>query len=128
MIDAARAVLRLARMKLVPQRLRAPADSEGEARAGDARDEAIYRLKVGMMSLGAMVLMVGIANVIIDRARETDQTAVPQAAPTTAPTEPAQNGALENAGVVPDLPVEATGEPVPEGPVLPEQGDALPEE
>ena len=87
--------------------------------------ETVHRLQVGLLALGAMVLLVGVADMIMDRAKMSEASAVPQAAPTVEPSpEPTQNKALENAGVVPDLPVDAGAEPVPEGPVLPEQGNA----
>ncbi len=86
--------------------------------------ETVHRLQVGLIGLAAMLLMVGVANMIMDRAREADSTVVPEAAATIAASPDAEsNKALENAGVVPDLPNNAAGEPVPQGPVLPEQGD-----
>lgn len=80
---------------------------------GGTRAQAIHRLQVGLGGLGAMVLLVGLANIIQDRARLADSLSVPQAAPTTEPTAAApQTDPLADAGVVPDLPTEA---PVGEG-------------
>jgi hypothetical protein len=117
---------KMRRMNLLPQLLR-PAATEAlpEPTKPSGRD-AVNRLQVGIAGLGAMVLLVGVADMIMTRARQTEQAAVPEAAPTVEPS-PApshNNNALEAAGVVPDLPKADTDEPVPEGPVLPEQGDA----
>ena len=92
---------------------------------GGTRAEAIQRLQIGLAGMGAMVLMIGLANVIMDRANQTDSV-VPEAAATTA-TEPVsapQNDPLAEAGVVPDLPPEPTAAPTQEPAILPEQGDA----
>lgn len=73
-----------------------------------------------------MVLLVGVADMIMARAQQSDNNAVPEAAATVAPSAtPGQhNSALETAGVVPDLPRDAVDAPLPAGPVLPEQGPA----
>lgn len=74
---------------------------------GGTRAEAVQRLQVGLSGLAAMVLLVGLANIIQDRARVTEEMAVPDAAPTTEPTAQAQQrDPLADAGVVPDLPIE----------------------
>ena len=87
---------------------------EGErdgAPLGGTRDEAIQRLQVGLFGLFSMVLLVGVANIIYNRAQVTEASAVPEAAPTTEPTEaPPQRDPLADAGVVPDIPAE-TEEP-----------------
>ena len=109
----------------------APADETGgddrelAAPLGGTRAEAMQRLQIGVGGLMAMVLLVGVANIVIDRARETDATTVPQAA-ATVQAEPPQKDPLANAGIVPDLPADATDDPVPEGPVLPETGENVP--
>lgn len=113
-------------MKLIPQTLRIPRKSAPPGQITRERSEAVHRLQVGFLGLAVMVLLVGVADIIMDRARQTDDTTPPQAASTVAPRpEPGQNDALANAGVVPDLPKEAQAEPIPEGPVLPEQGNTL---
>lgn len=84
-------------------------DISDAAPLGGTRAEAVQRLQVGLSGIAAMVLLVGLANVIQNRARETEELAVPGAAPTTEPTEaPQQRDPLADAGVVPDLPVENT--------------------
>jgi len=75
---------------------------------GGTRAEAIQRLQIGFSGLAAMVLLVGLANIIQDRARVNEELAVPDAAPTTEPAPPPlQRDPLADAGVVPDLPAEA---------------------
>lgn len=83
--------------------------------AGNSQETA-QRLQVGLAGLGAMVLLVGLANVIMNSAEHSQATAVPEAAPTVAATaEPAPAGdPLADAGVVPDLPDEPeTADPAP---------------
>ena len=93
-----------------------PASPEPEAIAPPAEDQvapaglrktAIQRLQVGLSLLGGIILLVALANVIQDRAKQSDYTAVPQAASTVAPEPTAtQANPLADAGVVPDLPAE----------------------
>ena len=81
--------------------------AQTDAPLGGTRAEATQRLQVGLSGIGAMILLVGLANIIQDRARVTQEASVPDAAPTTAPVEPPpQRDPLADAGVVPDLPVE----------------------
>jgi hypothetical protein len=74
---------------------------------GGTRAEAIHRLQVGMFGLGAIVLMIGLANVVMERARQSDATSVPEASATVAADDVrTQNkDPLADAGVVPDLPL-----------------------
>jgi hypothetical protein len=90
---------------------------------GGTRSQALQRLQVGVSLLLGIVLIVGLANVIENRAKQSDQTAVPQAAATVT-ADPAQgtaNDPLADAGVVPDLPAEPslptvqTGKREPDG-------------
>ncbi len=109
-------------------RLRGPAkpdDATEAAPLGCARAQATQRLQVGLFGFAAMVLLVGLANIIQDRARVTEESSVPDAAPTTAPAEaPPQRDPLADAGVVPDLPVEPSA-PLGSDPLLEtEQNDA----
>ena len=74
---------------------------------GGTRAQAIQRLQVGLFGLAAMILMVALANIIMDRAKESEATTVPEAAPTSMPDPSATESAsdpLDDAGVVPDLP------------------------
>ncbi|MDJ0641852.1 MAG: hypothetical protein QNJ15_03455 [Erythrobacter sp.] len=97
---------------------------EGEregAPLGGTRAEAIQRLQVGFFGLFSMVLVVGVANIVYNRAQQTEEAAVPEAAPTTEPTEaPPQRDPLVDAGVLPDIPaepeVEDEGTTVPDVP------------
>ncbi len=67
------------------------------------RAQSIQRLQIGISGLAAMALLVGLATVIMDRARQTDAGAVPGAASTTAAnvSQPV-NDPLADAGVAPD--------------------------
>jgi len=80
------------------------------ARASERR-EAIHRLQVGFSGVGAMILLVGVANIIMNSVKDTQASAVPEAAPTVVASQtpapaPARDP-LADAGVVPDLPAEA---------------------
>lgn len=75
---------------------------------GGTRAEAMQRLQVGLFGLFSMVLVVGVANIVYNRAQQSEAAAVPDAAPTTEPTEaPPQRDPLVDAGILPDIPVEA---------------------
>lgn len=79
---------------------------------GARRERTIQRLQIGITGIVMMILLVGLASIIQNRAAETDATTVPAAAPTTEPTQAApQNDPLVEAGVVPDLPVQPTATP-----------------
>lgn len=89
-----------------------PARTEPAAPLGGTRSQAIQRLQVGISLLLGVVLIVGLANVIEERAKQSDDAVVPEAAATLAPSAPpAANDPLADAGVVPDLPQDpaATG-------------------
>ncbi|WP_240310943.1 hypothetical protein [Altererythrobacter sp. ZODW24] len=91
------------------------------------RAQATQRLQVGLVGLATMILLVGLASVITERASESDAARVPEASATIDPEEtPApSNDPLADAGVVPDLPIAETEEALETpGPVLPEQGTA----
>ncbi|UIP06495.1 hypothetical protein LY632_12505 [Erythrobacter sp. SDW2] len=113
-------------MNPLPQLLRPAAEEVHPVPDLAKGGEVAHRLQVGLIGLGAMILLVGVADMIMTRAQQTEQAAVPEAAATVepAPTPDQNNDALEAAGVVPDLPKDAVDEPVPDGPVLPAQGDA----
>lgn len=80
---------------------------------GGTRLQALQRLQVGVSLLIGIVLIVGLANVIEERAKQADDSAVPEAAATVEPSAEASAGVdpLADAGVVPDLPSDDT--PVP---------------
>lgn len=96
-------------------------DAVATAPLGGTRAQAMQRLQVGLSGLGAMILLVGLANIIQDRARVADSLSVPEAAPTTEPTAaPPLSDPLADAGVVPDLPAEPEPENTQEAAVVPE--------
>ena len=84
-----------------------------EVPGSDARRErTVQRLQIGITGIVMMILLVGLASIIQNRAAETDATTVPAAAPTTEPKQAApQNDPLVEAGVVPDLPAEPSATP-----------------
>jgi hypothetical protein len=91
------------------------ADTSSRAQVPQAapgrRSQALYRLQVGGLGLGFILFVVGIASVVIDRAQEVEQTAVPEAK--IDPPEPAETQAsdpLAEIGVVPS-PEPATPTP-----------------
>lgn len=78
----------------------------GQPLAGGTKAESNQRLQIGLFGLGSMVLLIGLATIIGNQADLTQESSVPQAAPTTEPTEAAtQRDPLADAGIVP-LPVE----------------------
>lgn len=80
-------------------------DDASLAPLGGTRAQSLQRLQVGVSLLLGIVLIVGLANVIEERAKQSEQSAVPEAAATVA-SSPSQaaNDPLADAGVVPDLP------------------------
>lgn len=73
----------------------------------DTHAQAFQRLQVGLAGIVAMVLVVGLASVFSDRAQESEEASVPQAAATSEPVEEnTQSDPLADAGIVPDLPDE----------------------
>jgi hypothetical protein len=95
---------------------------------GGTRAQAVQRLQIGLAGLGTMVLMIALANVVMDQANQADSAAVPEAASTVAaePSVIPQVDPLAEAGVVPDLPATPTPTPTQEQAILPEQGDVAP--
>lgn len=91
-------------------RITVPGEDDRLPPAEQTRAEAVQRLQVGLFGIGSMVLLVGLASIIGGQADLAEETAVPEAAPTTEPTPgPAQANPLADAGVVPDI----AAEPVP---------------
>ncbi|HEY7807806.1 MAG TPA: hypothetical protein VIC34_11465 [Croceibacterium sp.] len=73
------------------------------------RAQSLQRLQIGLGGVGAMVLLVGVANVIVDRVKQTDASRVPGAAATATPTPtPVANDPLADAGVAPEVAVSPT--------------------
>lgn len=96
---------------------RKPRPAETLAPLAGTRAQAVQRLQVGLSLLLGVVLIVGLANVILERAKQSEEAAVPQAASTVAPSpESTANDPLADAGVVPDLPQEPAATPAPTAP------------
>ena len=68
------------------------------ATARELRAQSVHRLQIGLFGLAAMLLIVGLANIIMDRARLGDASAAPHDA--SAVASPA-NDPLADIGVVP---------------------------
>lgn len=85
-----------------------------EAARSGSRSQRLQRLQVGLFGLAAMVLVVGLANIIRTTAERTDAQvvaeSVPQGVPAGVPTQPA-NDPLAEAGVVPGVEAEAPAVP-----------------
>ena len=69
--------------------------------ARELRAQAVHRLQVGLFGLAAMLLLVGLANIIMDRARLADEAfGLPRAAG-SASSAAANSDPLADIGVVP---------------------------
>ena len=73
------------------------------------RSQSVQRLQIGVFGLGAMVLLVGLANIIVTNRQQNEAGVVPEAAPTVAAQAEAEPGSdpLADAGVVPDADSQA---------------------
>ncbi len=91
---------------------------------GGTRAEAMQRLQIGLSGLAAMVLVVGLASIILERANEAEANTVPEAAATILPEPEARSDPLADTGVIPDLP-DPQPSPELEVPILPAQAGAL---
>ena len=69
-----------------------------------SRRQRVQRLQVGLIGLGAIVLLVGLANIIISSVADNQTTAVAELPVTTSDVPPPRDP-LADAGVVPDIPV-----------------------
>lgn len=82
----------------------------------EVRAQAVHRLQVGLFGLAMMLLLVGLANIIMDRAQLSEDAAKGTQAATSAaspsPSETAAKDPLVDMGVAPELPV-AEKSPVP---------------
>lgn len=91
-----------------------PSGSLPEAPLGGTKGEAMRRLQMGTIGVIAVLLLIGLASIIKDRAAQTDTTTVAGAAATsgTSETPPAKADPLAEAGMVPEIPA-STSEAVP---------------
>lgn len=88
------------------------AEAEPAPPASESRQEALQRLQIGVFGIASMVLLVGLASIIGSQADVTEEAAVPDAAPTTEPSDaPSQANPLADAGVVPDIAAEPSPSP-----------------
>ncbi|MFC3102060.1 hypothetical protein [Altererythrobacter lauratis] len=75
------------------------------------RRQRIQRLQFGVFGLAAVLLMVGLANIIIASVQE-NRAALPEELPPVQNEDvPRPRDPLANAGVVPELPAGTVGEP-----------------
>lgn len=81
-----------------------------------ARAQTMQRLQVGVIGICVLLLAIALAATLTQRAQDVEETAVPDAAPTTEP-EPAEPQAdpLADAGVLPDIPDEEESEAEADG-------------
>lgn len=89
-------------------------DDVSAAPLAGTRTQRIQRLQIGLLGLGSMVLLVGLANIILTSAQENQATAVSAEVLNSAATEdvpPPSTDPLADAGVVPELPVDAGPSP-----------------
>ncbi len=72
------------------------------------RSQSVQRLQIGLVGLGSMMLLVGLANIILTNAQQNQAQVVPDAASTVAAEAGADEGSdpLVDAGVVPAMPDE----------------------
>jgi hypothetical protein len=67
---------------------------------------------MGLVGVVAVLLLIGLASIVKDRAAQTESTAVEGAAPTTAPSSaPTTADPLAEAGVIPDIPASPSATP-----------------
>ncbi len=123
----------MAAMELDPARLASPAQDGAISVTplAGTRAQAVQRLQVGLSGLAAMVLLVGLANIIIASAEQHRVEAEVEAvtlAPPAAPKPETPSNPLADAGVVPTMPAEQTPAPAVIEPVDPDllRGDINP--
>jgi len=71
----------------------------------DLRAQAVHRLQVGMFGLAAMLLLVSLASVIMQRVQTADRSAIATAPSGSASVAPG-NDPLVDLGVAPEVPVD----------------------
>ncbi len=83
--------------------------------ARDLRSQSVQRLQVGLFGLAAMLLLVGLANIIMDRARLADAAvgAVTSVSPSASSS--VESDPLAEIGVVPSASPSETAGPAPQG-------------
>ncbi len=102
----------MTRMVMDPReilRSKRPAQAAPAAPLSGTRAERVQRLQIGGLGLFAMILLVGLANIIMTSAQENQAASMPEDAPAPVTEDvppPAQRDPLADAGVVPDVPIE----------------------
>src|SRR5262245_46981163 len=84
-----------------------PVEDLPPAPLSGTRSQALQRLQIGVFGLGAMILLVALANIIMTSAQQNQARVVPEAAPTMEKAPQGASDPLADAGVVPDAPTEA---------------------
>jgi hypothetical protein len=80
----------------------------------ELRAQAVHRLQVGLFGLAAMLLIVGLANIIMDRARLSDERGlVPDVAVGAGAAGKGASDPLADIGVVPAADPSAAATPAP---------------
>ena len=74
----------------------------------DMRAQAVHRLQVGMFGLAAMLLLVSLASVIMQRVVNSDRSVV-ASEPSGSPSAATANDPLVDLGVAPEVPVAGNG-------------------
>lgn len=89
----------------VPTGVPGPETAPASVPLGGGRGEAMRRLQIGASGVAAVLVLIGLASIVKDRASETDAAAVAGAAPTASPPAPSDAAdPLAEAGVVPEIP------------------------
>ena len=76
--------------------------------ARELRAQAVQRLQSGLFGIAAIVLVVGLANIINDRARQSDAAGRPPASASSSAGASANSDPLADIGVVPSQQPEVT--------------------
>jgi hypothetical protein len=76
----------------------------------ELRAQAIHRLQIGLFGLAAMLLLVGLANIIMDRARMAE-SAMPAPAGMASATAAPKSDPLADMGVIPSPEARPTSVP-----------------
>lgn len=79
--------------------------------ARELRAQAVQRLQTGLFGLAAVLLVVGLANIINDRARENEAVSKSPAAEASASASPGSSDPLADIGVVPTTAPSAPASP-----------------
>lgn len=91
----------------LPATVGAPAAMQPAPR--ELRAQAVHRLQVGLFGLAGMLLLIGLANIIMDQAQQTDAasrgTEAALSVGSPSPSETAAKDPLVDMGVAPELPV-----------------------